>query len=140
MKILTVRQPWASLIILGINGIYKDIENRNWHAPQNLIGDRIGIHSAANVKREEIEDAIAFCVERGILKPGLDTSKLFTKPYLQTGLILGSVRLVDCVRKHSSPWFNGPFGFMVQTPRAFEKPVPAKGQLNFWEYDLAGVS
>ena len=41
MKLLTIKQPWASLICLGI----KDVENRTWK--QNcLIGETILIMSS----------------------------------------------------------------------------------------------
>lgn len=41
MKALTIRQPWASLIALGV----KTIETRSWRAPQSLIGQTIAIHA-----------------------------------------------------------------------------------------------
>lgn len=41
MKALTIRQPWASLIALGV----KTIETRSWRAPQALIGQTIAIHA-----------------------------------------------------------------------------------------------
>ena len=41
MKLLTVKQPWASLICLGI----KDVENRTW-SMESLIGERILIMSS----------------------------------------------------------------------------------------------
>lgn len=41
MKALTIRQPWASLIALGV----KHIETRSWRAPQSLIGQTIAIHA-----------------------------------------------------------------------------------------------
>ena len=36
MKLLTIKQPWASLICLGI----KDVENRTWRQ-YSLIGERL---------------------------------------------------------------------------------------------------
>ena len=41
MKALTVRQPRATLIALGV----KTIETRSWRAPASLIGQRIAIHA-----------------------------------------------------------------------------------------------
>ena len=41
MKALTVRQPWATLIALGV----KTIKTRSWRAPQALIGQRLAIHA-----------------------------------------------------------------------------------------------
>lgn len=40
---LTIHQPYASLIVLGV----KTIETRSWAAPEALIGRYIGIHAAA---------------------------------------------------------------------------------------------
>lgn len=41
MRALTIRQPWATLIALGV----KTIETRSWRAPQALIGQTIAIHA-----------------------------------------------------------------------------------------------
>lgn len=41
MKAITVKQPWASLIVHGI----KDIENRTWPCPKRYIGKRVLIYS-----------------------------------------------------------------------------------------------
>jgi hypothetical protein len=41
VKALTIRQPWASLIALGV----KHIETRSWRASQSLIGQTIAIHA-----------------------------------------------------------------------------------------------
>ena len=41
MKALTIRQPWAQLIALGV----KTIETRSWRAPKALIGQTIAIHA-----------------------------------------------------------------------------------------------
>lgn len=41
MKALTIRQPWASLIALGV----KTIETRSWRAPQALIGQTLAVHA-----------------------------------------------------------------------------------------------
>lgn len=45
LPVLTLHQPWASLIALGV----KTIETRSWPAPKGLIGERIGIHAALHV-------------------------------------------------------------------------------------------
>lgn len=37
MKAITIKQPWASLIVHGI----KDIENRTWPCPDKYIGQKI---------------------------------------------------------------------------------------------------
>lgn len=42
MKAITIKQPWASLIVHGI----KDIENRTWSCPKKYLGQRVLIHSS----------------------------------------------------------------------------------------------
>ena len=32
-----------------------------------------------------------------------------------------------------SPWFFGPFGYVVQDGRLYDKPIPCKGKLGFFE-------
>ncbi len=39
---------------------------------------------------------------------------------LRFGGIVGIVELVDCVSEHPSPWFEGPFGLVLRSPR----PLP----------------
>ena len=41
MKAISIKQPWASLIVHGI----KDVENRTWKCPQKYIGQRVLIHA-----------------------------------------------------------------------------------------------
>lgn len=78
MKTLSIRQPWASLILLGI----KRIENRSWPAPSALIGQRLAIHAAR--------------------KP--DSLHALPDPAtLPRGVLLGTVRLVACVRHDELP-------------------------------------
>lgn len=44
MKAITIKQPWASLIVHGI----KDIENRSWACPKKYLGERVLIHAGAD--------------------------------------------------------------------------------------------
>ena len=45
MYALTLRQPWATLIALGI----KTVDTRSWGPPKGEIGRRIGIHASQTV-------------------------------------------------------------------------------------------
>ena len=56
MRALSIRQPWASLIMKASKGI----ENRDW--PTKVRG-RILVHAANGMTRAEHEDAIAFAVD-----------------------------------------------------------------------------
>lgn len=56
MRALTVWQPWASMIVLGL----KPYEFRGWPAPASLHGQRIAIHAGARyVRRTEVDEILA---------------------------------------------------------------------------------
>lgn len=53
---------------------------------------------------------------------------------LKRGGIVGMSCLIDCVRKHNSPWFEGPFGFVLK--RSYPLPFRmCNGQLGFFDFD-----
>jgi hypothetical protein len=51
MKAISLWQPWASLIAIGVKGQ----ETRSWAPPRSIVGKRIAIHAA----RKPIEEATA---------------------------------------------------------------------------------
>ena len=122
MKILSVRQPWAYLIVLG----KKDVENRQRGTKYK---GRLAIHATRTIaSEEELHNVFE---EYGVtIKP----DKLFYSA------IIGSVDLVDCVTESDSKWFDGTFGLVMRKAKAYKKPVPTKGQLGmFTRPDLAAA-
>src|SRR6266849_1321212 len=101
MKALSVRQPWAWLIVNG----HKDIENRDW---ETKLRGRIWIHASSHqVTKVEYAEFIEKCRKRRIKNyPVHDEVK--------TGGIVGSVEIVDCVTRSKSPWFEGKYGFVLK--------------------------
>jgi hypothetical protein len=54
-----------------------------------------------------------------------------------SGLIIGSVDLVDCVQNHSSPWAqNDCWHWVLENPVLLNKPIPCKGQLRLFNFEL----
>jgi hypothetical protein len=106
MKGLTVKQPWANQILYT----GKDIENRDtrW----NVTGT-IALHAGLQVTKDVY------------LPKGY-------KKHLVLGAIIGVVDIIECVEKHDSPCFKGPYGYVLENPRPLPKPIPYKGQLGFW--------
>ena len=45
---ITLHQPWATLIALGV----KTVETRSWPAPERLLGQTIAIHAGKRVARD----------------------------------------------------------------------------------------
>lgn len=133
MKALSIRQPWASLILKAGKGI----ENRDW--PTKYRG-RILIHAAKGMTRTEHEDAIAFAVNainsdpRNVGAPKKVTLRElgFAFDDLQRGGIVGSVEIVDCVADNGSPWFVGRYGFVLRDPQPLPF-TPWRGQLGFFD-------
>lgn len=133
MRALSIRQPWASLILK----CRKDIENRTW--PTRYRG-RILIHAAKGLTRDEHEDAIAFAVEAirndpqnaGATRNVTLRELGFAFEDLPRGGIIGSVEIVDCVSSSTSPWFIGPQGFVLRDPQPLPFR-PLRGRLGFFD-------
>lgn len=113
-KVLSVRQPYAWAIIHA----GKDIENRTWHSEfRGTVLIHAGLHWHA-VGPEELSHRM------GIAVP-VD---------LPLGGIVGMVDVIDCVTTHPSPWFEGPYGYVLNNP----KPLPfvaCPGHLGFYDLD-----
>lgn len=116
MKALSIRQPWAWLILHG-----KDIENRKWNTHYR---GPILIHAAKGMTFGEYQMTKHFAEQRGVLLP--------PKAQLELGGIIGMADIVDCVTHHSSHWFEGPRGLVLtnQRPLPF---TPCAGALGLFE-------
>lgn len=118
---LSIRQPWAWLIVNG----HKDIENRDWAA--HFRGDFL-IHAAKGMTNDEYETALFVAQKNGIRIP--------TKNDLVRGAIIGAAELNQCVTTSESPWFFGTYGFLLRNAVAFTDPIPYKGSLGFFRVTL----
>lgn len=122
MKCLSVQQPWADLIVRGV----KDVENRTWWT--RLRGP-ILIHAG-----KHYDHGARAWIERR-LRP--EDRWVLTAAAARTGAIVGSTELVDCVTRSRSPWFAGPFGFVLQGARCLDRAIPYRGKLYFFDVDDA---
>jgi hypothetical protein len=123
MKALSIRQPWASMIL----HYGKDIENRTW--PTNVRG-RVLIHASKGMTFDEWSDAWDFAVFRGVAREPMNDPEVFLR-----GGIVGSVEIVDCVTRSESAWFEGPFGFVLRNPVTLPF-YPFRGALGFFDVSL----
>lgn len=117
MKALSIRQPWAWLIVNG----HKDIENRSW--PTKFRGE-ILVHASKGMTQDEYLEADIIAAENKITIPPFEE--------LERGGIVGKVTITDCVAKSDSPWYMGQYGFVLEAaePLPFQ---PYKGALGFFE-------
>ena len=115
LKAISIRQPWAWLIVNG----YKDIENRVWSA--NVRGPVL-IH-AGQSKAATTPEALAYIKRKYRVANLPDT--------FETGGIVGIAEITGCVEHHRSKWFQGPFGWTLAHARRLPFK-PCKGQLKFF--------
>lgn len=149
MKVISILQPWASLIVLG----HKRIETRSWNTKYR---GEILIHASAG--KNGINRGIQLDFQQEF--SSLQLPKYENFPF---GAIIGKVILVDCFNtndyrnshtthisayigkqgiSHQEECFGdyskNRFGWLLSDPVLFEKPIPAKGKLGIWEFDWAG--
>ncbi len=125
MKCLSVSQPFAELIIQG----KKTIELRRWNT--NFRGEFL-IHSPKKIRIE-------------------DCKRLKMNPKnLEKGAIVGKAEIYDVKtyktkselvkdsKKHlaSKTFQNNKYGFLIKNAKPFRIPIPAKGQLGFYDVNL----
>ena len=120
MKALSLKQPWAELILQG----RKKIEIRKWKT--KFRGDFL-IHASKN--------------------PDNDAMKKFGFANLPCGFIVGKAKLLDVKEYKNNLEFDmdknlhlatpewGNYGFILENAERMEN-IPAKGKLNFWEFVL----
>lgn len=138
MKILSVQQPFATLIVLGL----KPDETRSWERKHR---GEIGIHASMKIdkescRREPIKSALA--------AHGYNESNLPTGAIIGIGNLTGCHKVIeDC--GHAALLGNGEiiegdnyffgwydpdrFAWRMADMRQIE-PIPAKGQLGLWNY------
>lgn len=122
MKAISIKQPWAELIIAGI----KNVENRIWKTDYR---GRLAIHASKSFDVRWLNR-----ISGGLVGIANEYLKKVGVTNLVYGCILGTVELVDIRIDPVSVWHeNGVYGWYLLNPQRFEKPVPAKGQLRLWE-------
>jgi hypothetical protein len=112
MKTLSIRQPWAHLVITG----RKCVENRSWRTSYR---GPLLVHAGARWTGEAIE--------------GIERRHRIEIPRdLPVGGIVGVVDFVDIVRRSEDPFFTGPLGWIFANARALPfRPLP--GRLGLFE-------
>lgn len=103
LRIITIKQPWASLIVDGI----KDVENRSWPFPATLaLPFTIAVHAGARLDPKS------------------------TAVDLPTRAVVGLVDVVACSKDHESVWtVPGEWHWVLANPVKFDEPVPATGRM-----------
>lgn len=127
MKVLTIKQPWATLIMEG----YKRFEFRSWQTKYR--GDLL-IHAGKGVDREAVSRLKKYMPEE-----------------LPKGKILGRVKLIDCIKcdenfknkclqenkdVYAKSSFKENYAWQLEMEEVYKEPIEAKGQLGLWNYEI----
>lgn len=118
IRCLTIRQPWAHAIMHWS----KDVENRS--RPTDYRG-RLYIHVADEWDRDVLAGPHMLNVQ---------------ELNRELGCIIGHVNVVDCVGcGWGSPWFCGPFGWVLRDPTPLITPIAMPVKPGIWEAELKEV-
>ena len=127
MKVLTIKQPWATLIMQGD----KRFEFRSWKTTYR--GDLL-IHAGKGIDKEALKRLAKYVPEN-----------------LPAGKILGKVKLVDCIKMspkfkqellkenkdiYTDSSFQENYGWQLEDVEVLDEPIDAKGKLSLWEFEV----
>lgn len=126
MKVLTIREPWASLIIEG----YKEYEFRSWKT--NYRG-KILIHAGLNIEKNNLVKFKDYDIN------------------IQKGKIIGEAMLTDCVKVtedfqkellkrdkivYGQSDHASDYAWKLENVIKYEEPISVKGKLGLWNYEF----
>jgi len=117
MRAITLHRPWAQAIVDGV----KDTENRVWPIWERLIGKRIAIHAGKKYDR----DGALWMLDSGLYVPP-------SQAEAATGIV-GVAVVSHVVADHPSPWFFGPFGWVLSDVQALHEPIAIRGAQGLWK-------
>lgn len=161
MKIITLWQPSASLIMIGA----KPWEFRKWSYAERGVGvkpgDRIGIHAGArSIKRDEVEDLLRrlddpICSTglvadkaRGLLSRIKAADHVGLSEIVERSAILGTVAIgAPKLSEEAMPQWKGQIGdsdrlehckwaWPMLDVRRLPEPIKTKGWQGFWNYPM----
>ena len=142
MKAITLRHPWA----FAVARLDKRIENRTWKPPPSLIGRRIAIHGGVAPKGEALGECVA---DIDVISKQILTQELYNalpaekrhwliyhaphtvRDWITPGIV-ATATLKGVVTTSDSPWFFGPFGWVLEDVEPLETPVPHRGAQGLW--------
>ena len=124
MKVLTIKEPWASLIING----YKKYEFRSWKTSYR---GKILIHAGKSLEKEMLKKLNNYNLE------------------CISGAIIGEAEIVDCIlvntqldnelRNIDSIVYGnnhiGSYAWKLENVKKYNKPIYINGKLGLWNYE-----
>ncbi len=140
MKVISIIQPWATLIAIG----EKQFETRSWATKYR---GELAIHASKKIDKAACK---TYPFDEALETHGYKTENL------PTGVIIAVAKLVDCHKVLTNygdsakistidglidwneyvfgDYSPGRFAWELSDVKMLDKPIPAKGQLGLWNY------
>ena len=129
MKALTLYASWAH----AIAHYSKRVENRTWHPPRPLIGQRFAIHAGAKLDEDGL-DAIDMIEDASVVAKDVPRSAIVATARLVRSVEFDGLLIPkDADPAVLSDWWAGPVGWVLDDVQALPTPVPCKGALGLWD-------
>ena len=140
MKIITLHQPWASLIADGT----KDIETRSWAPPEGLIGKRIGIHAGRKVDIDTAKDFYLDADWRALPIGAIVCTAVLEDVGRVVGIRFDKAR-VQWIRRGLQDQPEDRYGnfapgrclWLLSDVTRLSEPIPARGFQGLWDYSFS---
>ncbi len=144
MKVISLTQPWATLMAIG----EKRVETRSWSTKYR---GPLAIAAAKKFPRECQDLCLTLPFIEALGRHGIGN---FVPLIEATGSILAVVDLIDCLPTDGyfverrlgmvvesgksecvfGDYSRGRFGWLTTNLRRLARPIPAKGALGLWEF------
>lgn len=132
MKMISLWQPWASLMALGL----KQYETRHWSTRYRGV---IGIHATKNYTRNQKDYWKRLCADHPELNPYVDYE-------FPTGCVVAAMRLthifeteplqptLSLLEQHVGDYSPGRFAWKMELIKVPANPIPVVGQQGIWDW------
>lgn len=154
MKVISLLQPWASLVVMGA----KQIETRSWntkhrgqlliHASKKLTGAQVRLGQDFNMLYGAglgfIDDLpVGKIIGSVNLIETFPTERVFTGAggivwTANNKVMVGDeLRMMNITKAEEAfgDYTSGRYGWLLSNPVLFETGIPIKGSLGLWEYN-----
>jgi hypothetical protein len=135
MKVLSLLQPWATLVVISA----KKIETRKWQTKHR--GELL-IHASGGKAGELLcqEEPFTRYIDSFKELPfGAIIGKVTLediKPISQIAIPESTLNTLTLEERAFGDYSPGRFAWLLSDPVRFTKPLPVKGSLSLWEFDL----
>ena len=141
MKAISLWQPWASFIAIGI----KPFETRSWDAPRWLIGQRVAVHAAKKaVSADDREWARRHGIDDLPLGAIVCTAQLAGSYLLSSqspqgvrAVRFGHAAIVGSLFDEFDEfgdYADGRWAWLLTDVDRFKPPIEARGAQGFWNW------